>query len=67
MEFYANRERSLDEILPWDFIDTGVSKAFLINEWKKAKEETVTPNCKLKCSGCGANVIKGGVCFEAKN
>lgn len=54
LNFYTHRERSIDEILPWDFIDVGVSKAFLINEWKKAKEETVTPNCKLKCSGCGA-------------
>lgn len=54
LNFYTHRERSIDEILPWDFIDTGVTKSFLINEWKKAKEETVTPNCKLQCSGCGA-------------
>ena len=54
LNFYTHRERSIDEILPWDFIDTGVTKAFLINEWKKAHEETVTGNCKMQCSGCGA-------------
>lgn len=54
LDFYTHRERSVDEILPWDFIDTGVTKAFLINEWNKAKNEIVTPNCKMQCSGCGA-------------
>ncbi|MDO4965441.1 MAG: TIGR03960 family B12-binding radical SAM protein [Lachnospiraceae bacterium] len=54
LNFYTHRERSIDEILPWDFIDTGVTKAFLINEWKKAHEATVTKNCKMQCSGCGA-------------
>ena len=63
LDFYTHRERSIDEILPWDFIDTGVSKAFLINEWKRAKEEIVTPNCHMKCSGCGA-LKYGNVCDE---
>lgn len=67
MEFYILRERSIDEILPWDFIDAGVSKKFLIQEWKQAKEESVTPNCRQKCSGCGAKKYGGGVCFESKN
>ena len=60
MEFYYNRERDFDELLPWDFIDTCVTKEFLINEWKKAHEATVTKNCKMQCSGCGANSFKGG-------
>ena len=67
VDFYSHRERSVDEILPWDFIDTCVSKQFLINEWNKAKEELITPNCRQKCSACGAAVIKGGVCYESKN
>ena len=67
VDFYTHRERSIDEILPWDFIDTCVSKQFLLNEWRKAKEELITPNCRQKCSACGAAVIKGGVCYESKN
>ncbi len=62
MDFYTMRERSLDEILPWDFIRVGVSKEFLKKEWKKAHEETVTPNCREQCSGCGAAAYHGGVC-----
>ena len=56
-EFYANRRMSYDEILPWDVIDIGVSKSFLISENKKAYQSQVTPNCKEKCSGCGANKL----------
>lgn len=67
LDFYTHRERPIDEILPWDFIDTCVSKKFLINEWNKAKEELITPNCRQNCSGCGAAIIKGGVCHENKN
>lgn len=66
MAFYTTRERSLDEIFPWDFIDCGVSKEFLMREWLKAKEETVSPNCRAACQGCGANRFGGGVCFEKK-
>ncbi len=65
--FYTYRERSTDEILPWDFIDIGVSKSFLVREWELAKQEQTTPNCRQKCSACGAAKFKGGVCFEAKN
>ncbi len=64
IDFYNLRERSLDEILPWDFIDCGISKEFLKREWLRAKEEQVTPNCSVKCSGCGAARFQGGVCDE---
>ena len=67
IEFYTLRERSTDEILPWDFIDAGVTKEFLIREWKQAKGEVVTPNCRQKCVGCGARRYEGGVCYEGKN
>ena len=67
IEFYTLRERSTDEILPWDFIDAGVTKEFLIREWKQAKGEVVTPNCRQKCAGCGARRYEGGVCYEGKN
>lgn len=66
-DFYTTRERSMDEILPWDFINIGVSKNFLIKEWEKAVSETITNNCRQGCSGCGAGKYKGGVCIESKN
>ena len=65
--FYTNRERSVDELLPWDFIDIGVSKEFMIREWERAKEAIVTPNCRMQCMGCGANKFGGGICYENKN
>lgn len=64
--FYAHRERSLDEILPWDFIDCGVTKEFLAREWKKAQGEIVSENCRQKCQGCGAARFGGGICFEER-
>lgn len=66
-DFYTMRERDLDEIFPWDFIDTGVSKEFLKREWKNAMEGSVTPNCRMRCSGCGVKKFGGGVCYEDKN
>lgn len=63
-DFYTLRERPLDEVFPWDFIDDGVSREFLVREWKNAKEEHVTPNCRERCSGCGGTQYKGGVCYE---
>lgn len=66
VDFYTHRERSLDEILPWDFIDCGVTKEFLKREWEKAQREEVSANCKLKCQGCGAAKFGGGICFESK-
>lgn len=64
IDFYNLRERDTSEILPWDFIDIGVSKKFMIREWELARAEKVTPNCRQKCSGCGARSFGGGVCFE---
>lgn len=63
--FYYNRERDTKEILPWDFIDTGVTKEFLIREYINAKNEKVTPNCRQKCSGCGAARYGVGECHES--
>jgi radical SAM family uncharacterized protein len=62
--FYTSRERDLEEILPWDFIDVGVTKEFLVREYKRAVGEKVTPNCRQACANCGAKVFGGGVCFE---
>lgn len=64
-DFYVHRERSLDEKLPWDFINAGVSKNFLIREYKRALEGKVTPNCRQGCSACGCKIYEGGVCYEA--
>lgn len=64
MEFYNCRERLEDEIFPWDFIDVGVTKSFLLREYKRAKDERVTPNCRQACANCGAKAFGGGVCFE---
>ncbi len=60
--FYANRRREYDELLPWDHIDCGVDKEFLIREHKKALAAETTPHCREKCAGCGANKLTGGVC-----
>ena len=67
--FYANRAYGLDEVLPWDIIDCGVSKEFLRRERDRAYGECTTPNCREKCSGCGANRLGGErtCCPEAKN
>ncbi|MDD5794524.1 MAG: TIGR03960 family B12-binding radical SAM protein [Clostridiales bacterium] len=63
-KFYAYRERSYDEILPWDFIDIGVNKSYLKNENEKAKKAITTQNCRKGCTGCGINVnFKEGECF----
>lgn len=67
IEFYASRTRDLDEILPWDHIDVGVSKNFLKHEWEKAQRAEVTKNCREQCAGCGASRLldrKDGVCVE---
>ena len=67
LNFYNYRERSTDELFPWDFIDAGVTKDFLIREWKNAQAGKVTPNCREMCSGCGARCFNGGVCYEGQN
>ena len=66
IDFYTTRERGLDELFPWDFIDAGVTKEFLKREWQQALNGEVTPNCRQKCSGCGAMGFGGGVCFETR-
>lgn len=67
VEFYTHRERSVDEILPWDFIDCGVTKEFLKREWEKAQREEISENCKMKCQGCGAAKFGGGICFQQRH
>ena len=67
ISFYTLRQRELDELLPWDFINIGVTKDFLKREWNRAMQEVVTPNCKMQCSGCGARCYEGGVCVEGQN
>ena len=64
MDFYTTRERSLDELLPWSFIDTGISESFLKREYEKAKNGIVTKNCREACGGCGCNSWNAGVCIE---
>ncbi|EYE88469.1 Fe-S oxidoreductase [Fervidicella metallireducens AeB] len=67
-EFYVYRKRELDEILPWDFIDIGVSKEYLIREYEKAKMEALTRDCRLGCTGCGiTSYLQGGECFNGAN
>ena len=62
-EFYAGRERREDEILAWDCISCGVTKEHFLRERRAAYEETVTPDCRVKCTGCGAlRLMEGGVC-----
>ena len=67
VDFYTTRERSLDEVFPWDFIDAGVTKAFLKKEWERALKEEVTLNCKDKCNGCGAGKFGVGICNMKRN
>ena len=66
-DFYTVRERGLDEVFPWDFIDAGVSKEFLKREWLLAQKGQASPNCRQRCSGCGARDFGGGVCYEDKD
>lgn len=65
--FYANRKRSFEEVLPWDHLDYGIQKSFLIDECKKAYANSTTPNCREKCSACGAACFNGGICYEARS
>lgn len=62
--FYANRRRDDDEVFPWDHLDYGVSKAFLLQENRKARQGQTTPNCREQCAGCGAACFGGGICVE---
>jgi radical SAM family uncharacterized protein len=65
-EFYANRKRSFNEILPWDHLDYGINKQFLIDECKKAYDNVTTSNCRESCQNCGAMEWKGGICIAKR-
>ena len=58
-DFYAARRRPYTELLPWDHIDCGVSRAFLVRESEKARAGVTTPDCRTQCAGCGANRLGG--------
>lgn len=60
--FYTQRKREFSELLPWDHLDYGISRKFLENENLKAHQNTITPHCRIKCAGCGANRLNGGHC-----
>jgi radical SAM family uncharacterized protein len=67
-EFYTKRKRNFEEILPWDFIDSGVKKEFLIKEKKKSEQESVTSDCRMLCHNCGVNTdIMKGPCYESNS
>ena len=65
-DFYTVRSRADDELFPWDFIDIGVTKAFLLREWKRSQNGELTPNCRDACSGCGAAVFGCGICVKER-
>lgn len=64
VEFYTSRVRADDEIFPWDFLDIGVTKSYLLREWHNARAGVTTDNCKDKCSGCGAACYQAGICIR---
>lgn len=67
-DFYAKRAREIIEVLPWDFIDVGVSKKYLISEYEKALEAMTTPDCRINCTNCGVNhKLIGGACPHVKD
>ncbi|MCL2864332.1 MAG: TIGR03960 family B12-binding radical SAM protein [Lachnospiraceae bacterium] len=65
LDFYTMRTREKEERFPWDFIDIGVDKSYLWQEWQQAQDTLLTPNCREQCSACGATCFGGGVCFES--
>ena len=60
--FYANRALEREEMLPWDHISSGVTKAYLYSELEQARRGIATPDCKAGCRGCGALSLTGGKC-----
>ncbi len=66
-EFYAYRKRSKDELCPWDIIDPGIDKKFLLRELEKSQKAEITPDCRIRCHACGASKLKAGGCCETKN
>ena len=63
-EDYSCRKFEYEDVLPWEHLDYAVTKKFFIAQNKLAREEKTTPNCRISCSGCGANCYGEGVCFE---
>ena len=62
-EFYASRQRPMDEVFPWDHIGCGTRKEHLKREWERSREAVITPDCMHQCAGCGASaLLKGGKC-----
>ena len=59
VDYYTTRGFGLDEVLPWDIIDCGVTKSYLLRERERAYAEKTTPSCKEHCNGCGANQLGG--------
>ena len=57
--FYATRERAVDEVFPWDHLDCGVTKQYLLREWEKARKGECTPDCRKGCTGCGMKRYEG--------
>lgn len=66
-DFYSARKRDFDEVLPWDHIDVGVTKEFLIREAKRAEEGKTTKNCMIACNKCGAERFDCGICKKEKS
>lgn len=65
-DFYACRRREYDEVFPWDHLDYGVTKQFLMEENRRAHQSVTTPNCRQQCAHCGATCFKGGLCVERR-
>ena len=65
-ENYIFRERGEDELFPWDYVDCGVRKEWLLNEWRRARAEVTTSNCRDKCSGCGCASYQCGICVKKR-
>ena len=63
---YIYRERTEDEIFPWDMIDCGVNKKYLYREWQNSKKGVVSPNCRDKCTGCGCTSFTCGICISPR-
>jgi radical SAM family uncharacterized protein len=64
-KWYAQRQRDKDEIFPWETVSIGIPKAFFWREREAAYRGEITPDCRKKCTGCGANrLYKGGPCDE---
>ena len=66
-DFYSARKRDFDEVLPWDHIDVGVTKEFLIREARRAEDGKTTKNCMIACNKCGAERFDCGICKKEKS